>query len=64
MPTPPDHEVEAHHHGLRSPIAAIAGLAAAALQRRDLDPDVLTQLEAIKHLADDALDELERRDPS
>jgi signal transduction histidine kinase len=60
---PPSDEVEAHQHGLRSPIAAIAGLASAALQRPDLDPDLLMQLEAIKHLADDALKALERRDP-
>jgi hypothetical protein len=48
-------DVEAHQHGLRSPIAAIAGLAAVALQRRDLDPALATQLAAIKDLADDAL---------
>lgn len=49
------HDVEAHQHGLRSPIAAIAGLAAATLQRSDLDPDVATQLRAIQGLAEDAL---------
>jgi signal transduction histidine kinase len=56
-------EVEAHQHGLRSPIAAIAGLAAAALQRRDLDDDLLTQLQAIRNLADDALRALEQDGP-
>lgn len=58
----PIDEVEAHQHGLRSPIAAIAGLAAAALQRSDLDDDLLTQLQAIKNLADDALRALEQPD--
>lgn len=57
-------DVEAHQHGLRSPIAAIAGLADAALQRSDLDDDLTTQLEAIKNLAQDALRALERRDLS
>ena len=57
-------EVEAHQHGLRSPIAAIAGLAAAALQRHDLDDALLTQLHAIKNLADDALQALEHDGPT
>ena len=52
-------EVEAHQHGLRSPIAAIAGLAGAALQRSDLDDDLAKQLQAIKNLAEDALHALE-----
>jgi hypothetical protein len=56
-------DVEAHQHGLRSPIAAVAGLAAAALQRRDLDDDLLMQLQAIKNLADDALQALEHDGP-
>jgi hypothetical protein len=60
----PTDEVEAHQHGLRSPIAAIAGLAAAALQRHDLDDDLLTQLHAIKNLADDALQALEHDGPA
>jgi hypothetical protein len=60
----PTDEVEAHQHGLRSPIAAIAGLAAAALQRHDLDDDLLTQLHAIKNLADDALQALEHDVPA
>ena len=53
-------EVEAHRHGLRSPIAAIAGLAGAALQRSDLDDDLAKQLQAIKNLAEDALHALEQ----
>jgi hypothetical protein len=52
-------DVEAHQHGLRSPIAAIAGIASAALQRHDLDDDIVTQLRAIKELADDALEALQ-----
>ena len=56
-------DVEAHQHGLRSPVAAIAGLAAAALQRGGLDEDLLTQLQKIKHLADDALQALEHDGP-
>jgi hypothetical protein len=56
-------EVEAHQHGLRSPIAAIAGLAGAALQRHDLDDHLVTQLQAIKNLADDALQVLEHAGP-
>jgi hypothetical protein len=62
--TCPIHEVEAHQHGLRSPIAAIAGLAAAALQRRDLDDELLTHLQAIRDLADDALQALEHNGPA
>ena len=54
-------DVEAHQHGLRSPIAAIAGLASAALERPDLDDDLATQLQAIKALADDALRALQTR---
>jgi signal transduction histidine kinase len=54
-------DVEAHQHGLRSPIAAIAGLASAALERPDLDDDLATQLQAIKELADDALRALQTR---
>jgi signal transduction histidine kinase len=56
-------DVEAHQHGLRSPIAAIAGLASAALQRRDLDGDLVTQLEAIRELAEDALRALQDPEP-
>jgi hypothetical protein len=60
----PIDEVEAHQHGLRSPIAAIAGLVSAALQRRDLDDELLMQLQAIKNLADDALQALEYNGPA
>jgi signal transduction histidine kinase len=56
-------DVEAHQHGLRSPVAAIAGLADAALRRRDLDDELLTQLHEIKDLADDALQALEHDGP-
>lgn len=55
-------DVEAHQHGLRTPIAAIAGLADAALQRGDLDEDLVKQLRAIRQLADDALTALQHRD--
>ena len=55
-------EVEAHQHGLRTPIAAIAGLADAALQRDDLDRDLIKQLRAIRQLATDALAALGDRD--
>ena len=55
-------EVEAHQHGLRTPIAAIAGLADAALQRDDLDRDLIKQLRAIRQLASDALAALGDRD--
>jgi hypothetical protein len=61
--TSPIDDVEAHQHGLRSPIAAVAGLAAAALQRRDLDDDLVMQLQAIKKLADEALRALEHDGP-
>jgi len=55
-------EVEAHQHGLRTPIAAIAGLADAALERDDLDQDLIKQLRAIRQLATDALAALKDRD--
>src|SRR5919201_1539422 len=55
-------EVEAHQHGLRTPIAAIAGLADAALKRDDLDRDLIKQLRAIRQLATDALAALGDRD--
>jgi signal transduction histidine kinase len=54
-------DVEAHQHGLRTPIAAIAGLAEAALQREDLNDDLTAQLRAIRELASDALAALEDR---
>jgi signal transduction histidine kinase len=48
-------DVEGHQHRYRSPVAAIVGLAESALQRDDLDEDLLKQLQAIKLLAKDAL---------
>jgi signal transduction histidine kinase len=54
MPEPPD--VEAHRHRYRSPIAAIIGLSESALLRQDLDPDLVKQLEAIRALAQEALE--------
>ena len=49
-------EVDAHLHGYRSPLAAIIGLADAALTREDLDAALVKQLHAIRALAEDALD--------
>ena len=54
-------DVDAHRHRYRSPIAAIVGLAEAALQRNDLPGDLATQLRAIRGLAQEALDADERR---
>jgi hypothetical protein len=48
-------EVQAHRHRYRSPIAAIVGLAEAALQREDLPEGLATQLRAIHGLAKEAL---------
>jgi signal transduction histidine kinase len=48
-------DVDAHRHRYRSPIAAIDGLAEAALQRDDLDEQLATQLRAIHGLAKEAL---------
>ena len=48
-------DVDAHRHRYRSPVAAIVGLAEAALQRDDLDEQLLTQLRAIHGLAQEAL---------
>jgi signal transduction histidine kinase len=48
-------EIEAHRHRYRSPVAAIAGLAEAALLRHDLDASLRKQLEAIHALALEAL---------
>jgi signal transduction histidine kinase len=55
-------DIEAHHHRYRSPIAAIVGLAEAALLRDDLDPDLRKHLRAIHALAREALqaDDLQR----
>jgi hypothetical protein len=54
-------DVDAHRHRYRSPIAAIVGLAEAALQRNDLPGDLATQLRAIRGLAQEALDADEHR---
>jgi signal transduction histidine kinase len=48
-------DVDAHEHRYRTPVAAIVGLAEAALQRKDLDDDLLKQLQAIRLLAQEAL---------
>jgi signal transduction histidine kinase len=55
-------DVDAHRHRYRSPIAAIVGLAEAALLRDDLDEDLAKQLRAIRGLAQEALDADERRE--
>jgi hypothetical protein len=55
-------DVDAHRHQYRSPIAAIVGLAEAALQRNDLPNDIATQLRAIRGLAQEALAADERRE--
>ena len=48
-------DVDAHEHRYRTPVAAIVGLAEVALQREDLDDDLLKQLQAIRLLAREAL---------
>lgn len=48
-------DVEGHQHRYRSPVAAIVGLSESALQRDDLDEDLLKQLQAIRLLAKEAL---------
>ncbi len=55
-------ESEAHRHRYRSPIAAIIGLADAALLREELEPDLRKHLRAIRALAQQALeaDDLEQ----
>jgi signal transduction histidine kinase len=55
-------DVDAHRHRYRSPIAAIVGLAEAALLRGDLDEDLAKQLRAIRGLAQEALAADERRE--
>ena len=52
-------DVEGHQHRYRSPDAAIVGLAESALQREDLDEDLLKQLQAIRLLAQEALAAIE-----
>jgi signal transduction histidine kinase len=54
-------DVDAHRHRYRSPLAAIVGLAEAALLRNDLPGDLATQLRAIRGLAQEALAADERR---
>jgi hypothetical protein len=56
-------EAEAHLYRLGSPLASIAGIAEATLERNDLDADVATRLRAIRDLALDALAKAERGDP-
>ena len=48
-------ETESHQYRLGSPLASIAGIAEATLERDDLDEDVATRLRAIRDLALDAL---------
>ena len=48
-------DIEAHRHRYRSPIAAIVGLADAALLHNDLDEDLRKHLRAIRALAQQAL---------
>lgn len=57
-------DTEAHQYRLGSPLASIAGIAEATLQRDDLDDEVATRLRAIRDLALDALAKAEKpRDP-
>ena len=49
-------DVHGHQHRYRTPVAAIVGLAESALQRDDLDEDLLKQLHAIRLLAQEALE--------
>ena len=57
-------DVDAHQHRYRTPVAAIVGLAESALQREDLDQDLLKQLQAIRLLAQEALAASEHENPS
>jgi signal transduction histidine kinase len=52
-------DIEAHRHRYRSPLAAIIGLTESALLRNDLDPNLVKQLEAIRALAQEALEAYE-----
>jgi hypothetical protein len=56
-------EPEAHQYRLGSPLASIAGIAEATLERNDLDEDLVTRLRAIRDPALDALAKAERDDP-
>ena len=49
-------DIEAHRHRYRSPIAAIVGLADSILMRTNLDEDLAKQLQAIRALAQEALE--------
>jgi hypothetical protein len=53
-------EAEAHQYRLGSPLASIAGIAEATLERNNLDDDVATRLRAIRDLALDALAKAEQ----
>lgn len=53
-------DTEAHQYRLGSPLASIAGIAEATLQRNDLDDEVATRLRAIRDLALDALANAEK----
>jgi len=55
-------EAEDHLYRLGSPLASIAGIAEATLERNDLDDDVAMRLRAIRDLALDALAKAERSD--
>jgi signal transduction histidine kinase len=57
-------DVDAHQHRYRTPVATIVGLAESALQREDLDQDLVKQLQAIRLLAQEALAASEQGDPS
>jgi hypothetical protein len=49
-------DIEAHRHAYRSPIAAIIGIADAALLGDRLDPNLAKHLRAIRALAQQALE--------
>jgi hypothetical protein len=49
-------DIEAHRHAYRSPLAAIVGLADAALLQKDLDAGLAKHLRAIRALAQQALE--------
>lgn len=56
-------DAEAHQYRLGSPLASIAGIAEATLEREGLDDEVATRLRAIRDLALDALARAERSRP-
>jgi hypothetical protein len=57
-------DTEAHRHRYRSPLAAIIGLSESMLSREDLDADLVKHLQAIRALAEEALEADETREPS